>query len=892
MLRPVKNCQILQPYTSLRRYLAAYKRASLAVAVWLCLAPLPVQAVALASSLPTELKPLIEYSLDYGHRSIEDRGFAIQRAYSMLEERDEPLTGERAGVDLAFSYLHYELGNLKLAMTTLKESLGNLSLSTEPDLYVRSTGLLAGLLTTTGQREEGLRMLEELLAADLPAAQATRVEFARVNYASTLAELGRTKEASLAYEQGLVYAQASGDDVLALAAGTNFVALLKNQGLSAEAKYWLYQLKPAMARLPHALGTAELELFEICLALEAGKTAKVLQDIEAFMARPKKQPEVIEGQSQIIYADALRAAGRQDESLAAARRAVLLTKDFPLEQPDARIAIIRTLLAIGNLGEAGEELQLLLATEPTEPSAAAIASQLKLEYALRIGDNAAAKEAFDVYMLASRALSEYTNSRQADYYGEKLVTQRTRLELEIAREAQALSVAEVATQKAQANELLVREKANRQRRNWQLGGITALSLGVIGLMQLQSRRRLQQRLQDELSDRNASLSALVESKSKDLVDTVTEQAELKQALVERRHLETIGQIAGHVAHDFNNTLQVVSSANQLLEPLAVLDNHKKILSASNRSIQAGSSTVRQLLSYSRNQQLEQSVFKLGAFLNDNAALFRSAIGEVNSLRIDLCASEATVQLDKGQLTSSLINLLRNSVDAMRAPGEIILSCNIAVPPESAEEMVRLQVIDQGRGMSEEECERAFEPFYTTKSAESGTGLGLSSVYGFVVQSGGVIGINSQPGAGTCIALHFPMHHGRAEEKLPGKEVESLIRGAQILVVEDNELVAATLEDMLQNGGAETKWVDSAEDAQSCLKESADFDILLSDINIRGGLNGFELARWVRDAYPKIQIGMMSGYGPAMEQSSDVPILPKPFNLQQLLEYLADRAAKI
>lgn len=845
------------------------------------------------------LGPIIEDALDYGRRPIDERQQLIQRGYSLLSQNDPTKNdatwvSERAGLDLAFGYLHYELGDIGLATKTLERSLAKLSKDDEPELYVRSTALLAGLLSASGREDRGLAMLEELLAADLPLEQAHRVEYARVNYAFALLEVGRSKEASKAYEQVLLYAESANDDVLTLAAGSNYVSLLKNQGLSAEAEYWLYQLKPAMSRLPGSQGTAELELFEFCLMLNAGKIEAVLAQLESFMARPQKRPDAILSQSQVIYSDALRAVGRYEESLTATGRALQLTAELPTEQIDARIAKVRTLLAMQDYLRAGDELESLNAMDSSEPSVVTTLHQLQLEYALRIGNTRRAELAFDRYKLTSASLNEFINGRQADYYGEKLRTQRTELELKLARDAQALFAAEAMAQSAQTSELRIRERANRERRNIQIGSITIIALAAIGLVILNSRRRLQKRLQEELSARNETLSALVDAKSRDLVDQVTEQAALKQALAERRHMEAIGQIAGHVAHDFNNTLQVVSSANELLEPLVSTDVHRRVLGASNRSIHTGSSTVRQLLSYSRNQQLESTVFSIERYFDGNAALFRSAIGEVNTLRIENRLQGARVNLDSGQLTSSLINLLRNSADAMDRPGEIILRClsganfvgDNSLPQVVAQ--VKLQVVDEGRGMSAEQAKHAFEPYYTTKTIETGTGLGLSSVYGFVVQSGGSVTIDSEVGKGTTVSLSFPSYEGAVAEEPVSAKVESVLANARVLLVEDNVLIAETLQEMLIREGAETAWVDSADAAQAKLESEAPFDIMLSDINIRGALNGFDLARWVRAFHPGMQIGMMSGYGPTMNEEFDVPVLAKPFTRQQLLSYLIDK----
>jgi len=830
------------------------------------------------SSIEAQLEPLTELALNYGQYPIPDRRQAIDQAYMLLNSSTKPLPRLQAKVDLAFSYLHYELGNTELAINTLNSSLERIDIEEDPEAYVRATGLLAGLLTTTGQRdasqrEAGLKMLEQLLATEVSESLATRIEYARVNYASTLRDMGRVQEASQAYEQVLQYARAANDDVLALAAGVNYFSLLKDQKIFAEAQYWLTQLKPAMNRLPNAWGSAALELHEFGLMLKSGEVDTVISGIQAFMQRPHKQPEMILGQSQLIYSEALRAAGRLDESLSAGRKAIGLMDGFPFEQIDAHIAVVHTLLAMEDYAAAGEQLNLLESFDLSRPSLVTIVHHLRLEHALRTGDIERAELAFDDYTASSKKLNAIVNSRQADHYGAKLRSQRATLELKLAREAQV---------------------AAQNQRNLQIGGIVFLAFAAIGMVALSARHRLQKRLQEELSERNASLSALVDAKSKDLVDTVTEQASLKQALAERRHMEAIGQIAGHVAHDFNNTLQVVSSANDLLESLAETDSDYKVINASNLSIQSGSSTVRQLLAYSRNQQLESRVFLVADYLKDNASLFRSAIGEVNRLRIENQVTNARVNLDEGQLTASLINLLRNASDAMDSPGEIILR---AATGEAVEEgstslqvlpRVELQVIDQGRGMSEEQASRALEPYYSTKTAETGTGLGLSSVYGFVVQSGGGITLDSKRGEGTTVTLSFPRHAGAVPKTSPSRNLAPILSRVRVLLVEDNDLIAQTLLAMLHREGAQPTWVDSADRAQAMLTDSPMFDLMLSDINIPGAMNGFNLARWVQAHYPEMQIGMMSGYGPTMSEDFDIPVLAKPFTRQQLLTYLADR----
>lgn len=840
-----------------------------------------------------ELADLVARSLNYQTLTIDERQHAVDEALAILAGSELPHPYERASIALAHAYLQYQSGRVSAAIDTLRNGRALISVDTYPALYVRCTSLLAGLLTTAGQKEEGLQTLEALLNSDLTAVPQIRVENARVNYASALLQVGRVQDAGRAYEQAMLYGLSHEEDLLALTAGSNYFALLNDQGLFAEGEYWLKQLQPAMARTPKVMATAALELYQYGLLLTAGKAEQALPKLEAFLARSAGGPTLVTAHGQELYSDALRTLGRLDEALEAARASLSLLANFPLEQPEARIAIVRTLLAMEDYEAAGAELALLPRSDVAAPANRATLDQLRLEHAVRTGDTQRAAEAFDDHVQSNAVLTDFVNTRQADHYADKLRTQRAELELKLSREAQALLQAEATAQKAQASELRTREASNRETRNLQIGLVVILALSAIGLIFLMARRRVERQIQERLGEQNATLAKLVDHKSRDLVEKVTEQAQLKQALAERRHLEAVGQIAGHVAHDFNNVLQVVASTNELLATTTQSEIQDKALNASNQSVRSGTATVRQLLAYSRNQQLEARLLRIDDYLNDNAALFRSAVGDVNRLTVENQAPQAVVKLDSGQLTASIINLLRNAADAMDAPGEIVLRAVAAqgatdTAPDSPGPRVALQVIDQGRGMNAQEVERAREPYYTTKSSETGTGLGLSSVYGFVAQSGGDIAINSEPGTGTAVTLRFPEVQGSVPPAPAPRPEAVTLTGARLLLVEDNPLIARTLQALLGTHGAQAQWADTADAAQEALGRGANFDLMLSDIKIPGALDGFGLARWAQAHHPAMHIGMMSGYGPTADEAFDIPVLSKPFTGAELIRYLNER----
>lgn len=858
----------------------------IAMILLLILSGIGAPVTAISTQDEVDLEALIKVGFAYAEHSMEVRQKVVEQARVLLNANQSASPLHHGQFGLADAYLQYQLGNVEDAIKAIQLGLKKITLASHPDLYIRSRSLHGGLLLTAGKQQESLQILEALFKQDLSAVDPARIENARVNYASVLVQSGRIQQASLAYEQALLFALSNEADVLALSAGSNYISLLRNQSMSAQAEYWLDRLRPAMKRKPNVMATAALVLYDYGLMLNSGDSTLVINKLETFLGRSEPTPNLVRAHGEELYADALLVEGRLKESQAAGERALALLEQYPLEQPEARMAIVRTLLAMQDYDAAEVQLNLLAQADISRPSNIADLGQLRLDHALHTGNPEAATVAFKDFLSSNKQLVNFLSQRQTDYYGEKLDKQRTELELDLAREEQALLVAEAATQTARANEAKMRESSLQQQQRFIIGFSLITILAGIGFIYFNARRQLQTRLREKLRVQNASLTALVESKSQDLVQKVTEQSQLKHALAERRHMEAIGQIAGHVAHDFNNVLQVIASTNDLLAGRAQSPNEKEALAASNQSVRSGSSTVRQLLAYSRNQQLETRVFNVSNYLRETGALFHSAVGDVNQLIVDDQCGDVWVKLDTGQLTASIINLLRNAADAMDTSGEIVLFASTMPGTKDAAPSLQLQVTDQGRGMDEEAMQQASRPYYTTK--QDGTGLGLSSIYGFALQSGGQVQLASEVGSGTCVSLHFPLYQGATDAE-PTKPVESQsLVGAQILVVEDNPLIAQTLIAILEREGAQSQWVTAADQAQAALSRGKPFDLLLSDIKIPGPMDGFDLAQWVRAQHPQVRIGMMSGYGPSVEDDFDVPVLAKPFTADELVDYLSAR----
>ena len=352
-------------------------------------------------NIPKDMRTLVSFYLC----------FAVLASTPLLalpQDSGTEQTEQHIKVDLALSYLQYQSGDIERALATLKACRDQIAKDHRPELYVRSTVLMAGLLNASGQTLESLNMLEELFDAELPEAQAKRVAYARANYASTLSELGRVEDASRAYEQVLVYAQSEANDLLTLIAGTNYIVLLDDLGLSAEAAYWLGQLEPLRARLPNSPASARLELHDLNQLLSSADPESLITKIDAFLASPTTRSDLIVARGLLLYADALRSAGRLDQSLEAAQKALEMLRDYPLRLPDVHFAIVKTLLAKKNFAAAENQLQQAEKLGVLRPTRLVTLHRLRLEHALGIGDTVRGTTAFNAYTLARNALIAQT----------------------------------------------------------------------------------------------------------------------------------------------------------------------------------------------------------------------------------------------------------------------------------------------------------------------------------------------------------------------------------------------------------------------------------------------------------------------------------------------------
>lgn len=368
---------------------------------------------------------------------------------------------------------------------------------------------------------------------------------------------------------------------------------------------------------------------------------------------------------------------------------------------------------------------------------------------------------------------------------------------------------------------------------------------------------------------------------------------------ERRNsarLEAIGQLTGGVSHDFNNLLQVIiGGAGELI---TLLQNHPEALGYANMTHAAAlqaSDLTQQLLAFSRRQTLTPRAIKLSKLISDMDQILDRALGEPINVTLDL-RDDATVLLDVAQAQSAILNVAINAKDAMPEGGDLLIRSEAACLSDEraralgceAGDYISVSVADTGVGIPEADIKRVIEPFFTTKSEKSGTGLGLSMVFGFVQQSGGGLEIVSTVGQGTTVTLFFPVSHQPVPKDLPANAAVSAGSGEKVVVVEDNAMVASMLTKILEMYHFSVQHFASGEDLVAYLEEDHQVDFLISDIVLGGGMDGWQVIETVRKMRPGLKMALMSGYpGEHRDDSQQlsVPLLAKPFRAHDVIALL-------
>jgi len=388
-----------------------------------------------------------------------------------------------------------------------------------------------------------------------------------------------------------------------------------------------------------------------------------------------------------------------------------------------------------------------------------------------------------------------------------------------------------------------------------------------------------------------------------LIHDLTAEREQAAVLLQAQRMEAVGQLTGGVAHDFNNLLTVILGNLELLEPKLKTELTISLASEAREAAEMGARLTDRLLTFARRQRLQTHRINLNQFVLNLTELLRRTIGADIDLSTSLAADLWSTEADPGQVENAVLNLAINARDAMPNGGRLVIETRNAsldadavalLPGMHPGDYVVLSVADTGVGMAPEVRARAFEPFFTTKGPSKGSGLGLSTIYGFAHQSGGNVTIYSEQGRGTTVNLYLP----KAQEARAGAERSSAAspleqaNGETVLVVEDDDRVRRLTATRLVQLGYQVHEAANGQAALAILEETPGIDLVFSDQVMPGGISGLDLAEVLHDRYPETRVVLTSGYsadliGREKVDELGLKVLRKPYQQAQLARVMRE-----
>ncbi len=386
---------------------------------------------------------------------------------------------------------------------------------------------------------------------------------------------------------------------------------------------------------------------------------------------------------------------------------------------------------------------------------------------------------------------------------------------------------------------------------------------------------------------------------------LTSRQRIDEELRQSQKMEAIGQLTGGLAHDFNNLLTVIVGNLEMIEARLEDQDLRHLLQEAQAAADDGAKLTAQLLAFGRRQPLAPKLIDVGALVSSFANLLGRTLGETVELSTLVRGSENVALVDVPQLQNALLNLALNARDAMKSGGTLTVEVSKAMldqdyvlmyPDVRMGQYVLVAVSDTGSGMTEDVRRRAFEPFFTTKATGAGTGLGLSMVYGFVMQSGGHVQLYSEQGRGTTVRLFLPaatqpsQPDAASEPKGPARE--AVPRGHEtILVVEDDARVRRIVVARLLDTGYKVFEAEAGTQALQLLAEHPEVSLVFTDMIMPGGMTGSELAHHIRRFRPDMKILLTSGYAAPRVTERQLPDgsawLLKPYTARQLAKRLRE-----
>ena len=427
-------------------------------------------------------------------------------------------------------------------------------------------------------------------------------------------------------------------------------------------------------------------------------------------------------------------------------------------------------------------------------------------------------------------------------------------------------------------------------------------LGILGKafddMVIQMRENIEM-----LDLKVASRTKTLATTNAQLQQAMSESQQAQEQLAQVQHINAVGQLAGGLAHDFNNILTII--LGNLLAAQQDNKNNKPLLSRLLSAIKAsrkGSDITNRLLAFSRRQYLVPCRVDITELIDETIELLKGSLPSKITIKTDFSSEKLQVYVDANQLENCLINLVLNAKDAMPNGGDISIIINKKIVNDTLlfDEEIKLgnyldlMIVDNGHGFSEQAISKAFEPFFTTKDTHQGSGLGLSMVFGFIKQSQGYIRMANNKSGGAKVSLLLPLldYQEETNSNVTNHADENITKETDfsnklILLVEDDHDVRAIVREQLISFGLNVIEANDSDEAEQLISTINDLYGMVSDISMPGNKDGFELASLLKSRSPNCKIVLMSGYFQQQEMpNEDTPILlKKPFVANKLFQAL-------
>jgi len=382
-----------------------------------------------------------------------------------------------------------------------------------------------------------------------------------------------------------------------------------------------------------------------------------------------------------------------------------------------------------------------------------------------------------------------------------------------------------------------------------------------------------------------------------VAEAVIASEKAQRAMLQSQKLEALGRLTGGIAHDFNNILQTLSTSHQLLRLTSDPNRAESLLATCERAIDRATTLIAQMRAFGRAQETRMETFDPARAVHDALPLLRSGLPAGVTLVFDSNEAVWPVRADRVQFELSLLNLIINARDAIVSTGTVhIALCNVvltgSVPsPRLVEgDYICITVTDDGCGMSSEVLGQALDPFYTTKSVDKGSGLGLPQAYGFAQQCGGTLTLDSAEGQGTTVSIYLPRAHceinSNAEPQRSSNSQCTTGNGV-LLFVEDDSLVREAVVPALHAAGFKVVVAENGERAMHIIESGTHIDHLFSDIVMPGSISGVDLARFMRARRPDVPVLLATGYSDTPVDLAGVRLLAKPYRIEDALSALAN-----